>query len=119
VESLAIKIAGFYERALATPPFALSADVRAPVATRGDAVTIRVSAKDEGNAAPDSILEMEIWDASGKTVFKQHKANENFAANETRTYEFSWTPTTAGEYTVNLGAYGPKWMPSYAWKVNA
>jgi CubicO group peptidase (beta-lactamase class C family) len=119
VESLAIKLAGFYERTLATPLFALSANVLAPVATRGSAITIRVSAKDEGNAAPDSLVEMEIWDASGKTVYKQHKANEDFAADEMRTYEFSWTPTTAGKYTVNLGAYGPKWMPSYAWKVNA
>lgn len=119
VESLAIKIAGFYEPALATPPFTLSAEVPAAAITNGDPVTIRITAKDEGNAAPDTVVEMEIWDASGKTVYKQHKANESFAAGQTNTYAFSWTPAKAGKYTVNVGAYGPKWIASYAWKQNA
>jgi CubicO group peptidase (beta-lactamase class C family) len=119
VEALAVKIAGFYEPTLATPPFTLSAEVTAQTFTNGSPIAIRITAKDDGKAAPDSLVEMEIWDASGETVYKQHKANENFGSGRTNTYEFSWTPTKAGEYTVNVGAYGPKWTPSYAWKVKA
>jgi CubicO group peptidase (beta-lactamase class C family) len=112
VGSLAVKIAGFYEPSLAAPPFTVSADAPAPAVTSGSAVRIRITAKDEGKAAPDSVVEMEIWDSSGKAVYKQHQAHQSFSANESKTFEFSWTPTKAGSYTVNVGAYGPKWTPS-------
>jgi hypothetical protein len=62
---------------------------------------------------------MEIWDANGKPVFKQRKADEDFASGETRRYDFSWTPATPGTYTVNVGAYGPGWVASYAWNQKA
>jgi hypothetical protein len=35
------------------------------------------------------------------------------------TYAFSWTPTKSDKYPLNLGAYGARWTPSYAWKLNA
>lgn len=28
-------------------------------------------------------------------------------------------PAKTGKYSVNGGAYGPKWTPSYTWKQNA
>jgi CubicO group peptidase (beta-lactamase class C family) len=119
VEALALKVAGFYAPTLATPPFTLGARVPAQAVASGNRITIRITAKDDGKAAPDSLVEMEIWDASGKDVYKEHRARENFAPGETKTYEFSWTPAKAGSYSVNIGAYGPKWTPSYAWQVNA
>lgn len=119
LESLAIKIAGFYATTLATPRFSLNADVPAESVVHGNPITIKISAEDEGKAAPESLVEMEIWDAAGKAVYKQHQANEDFAAGQKKTYKFSWTPTKPGEYTVNVGAYGPKWTPSYAWKLRA
>ena len=77
-----------------------------------------LTAKDDGKAAPDSLVEMEIWDVAGKTVYKQHRANENFGPGEEKTFTFSWTPTKTGKYSVQVGAYGAKWVPSYAWKTN-
>jgi len=117
--SLAIKIAGFYAPALATPPFTLSADTPSQSFTNDNPITIKITAKDDGKAAPDSVVEMEIWDESGHEVYKQDKQNESFAAGQTNTYTFSWTPTRAGTYTVNIGAYAPKGTPSYAWKLKA
>jgi CubicO group peptidase (beta-lactamase class C family) len=119
LEALAIKVAGFYAPTLATPPFTLGAQVPAQAVANGNPITIRITAKDGGKAAPDSLVEMEIWDASGKDVYKEHRAHENFAAGEAKAYEFSWTPAKAGKYSVNIGAYGARWTPSYAWKVNA
>ena len=58
--------------------------------------------EDDGKAAPDSVVEMEIWDESGHAVYKQDKQNESFAAGQTNTYTFSWTPTKAGAYTVAI-----------------
>jgi hypothetical protein len=119
VDPLALKIASFYDPAFATPPFTLSADASAQVKIDGNPLAITITAKDNGIAASGSVVEIEIWDAAGKPVYKQHKTNEDFAAGQTRIVNFSWTPTKAGRYTVNVGVYGPNWMPSYAWKLTA
>jgi CubicO group peptidase (beta-lactamase class C family) len=119
LESLAIKIAGFYASALVTPPFTITADVPAQAVAKNTPLTVKITAKDDGKAAPDSLVEMEIWDAFGKTVYTQHQANQSFAAGETKTFTFSWTPTNPGKYSINVGAYGPKWTPSFAWKPGA
>jgi len=119
VESLAIKVAGFYAPSLTLPPFTLTADVPHQPVAKGTPVTVRINAKDDGHAAPDTLVEMEIWDEAGKSVYKDHKQNEDFGAGQSNNYSFSWTPVEIGTYTINIGAYGPKWMPSYAWKENA
>jgi hypothetical protein len=115
VESLAIKVAGFYATVLATPPFTTSASVPTHSVPNGKPVTIHIVVKDEGKAAPDSVVEMEVWDESQKAVHKQNRANESFVAGETKTYRFSWTPTKPGKYTISVGVYGPRWTPSYSW----
>lgn len=115
LESLAIKVAGFYARALVTPPFTVTASTPPQSFRCGDATRINIAVKDDGNAAPDTVVEMEIWDESHKPVNKQNKAGESFRAGETKIYEFSWTPAKAGKYTISVGVYGPKWTPSYSW----
>jgi CubicO group peptidase (beta-lactamase class C family) len=119
VESLAIKVAGFYKPSLTLPPFTLTAEVLHQPVAKGMPVTVRINAKDDGHAAPDTLVEMEIWDAVGKSVYKDHKQYQDFGAGQSNNYSFSWTPVELGTYTVNIGVYGPKWMPSYAWKENA
>jgi len=115
VDSLAVKIAGFFAPALATPPFTVTASTPVQLVPTGKPVTIHIAAKDDGKAAPDSVLEMEIWSESHKPVHKRNKSNEHFAPGEAKTYEFSWTPTKAGKYTISVGVYGPKFTPSYSW----
>lgn len=119
LESIAVTVAGHYSPALTAPEFVLKVTAAAKAAEVGKPVTIAVTAKDGGKAAPDTVLEMEIWDAWINPVFKQHQAHEDFAAGETKTYTFSWTPTEAGTFTVNLGAYGPRWLVSYGWAEKA
>lgn len=119
VESMAIQIAGFFSPTLVQPTFTLNADVPVQTFGKGSSVTIRISARDDGNAAPDSVVEMEIRDESGKTVYKQHEAGANFYARQTKTFTFSWIPAGAGNYSINVGVYGPQWVSSYAWKSNA
>ena len=119
LEPIAIKIAGIYEPKLITPPFTLSAEVHSGAATPGHSVEITVTATDDGKAAPDSLVEIEIWDESGVAVYKEHKAGQDFGAQESKTLRFSWTPARPGRYSVNVGAYGSKWVASYAWKENA
>jgi len=119
VESMAITIAGFFSPTLQIPSFGVKAEVNEAAIAKGRPVVIQIDAKDEGHAAPDSLVEMEIWDDSGSTVYKQHQAHVDFQPGKENTYKFSWTPTRDGRYSINIGIYGPNWMPSYAWKVNA
>jgi CubicO group peptidase (beta-lactamase class C family) len=119
LQPIAIKIAGIYVPKLSTPAFALSADIANGPVTRGQSVEVTITATDQGKAAPDSLVEMEIWDESGAAVFKEHKAEQNFDVRESKTLRFSWTPARPGKYSVNVGAYGPKWVANYAWKENA
>src|SRR4051812_15920323 len=82
LESVALKIASFYAPTLATPQFTLSAEVPIHAITKGNPLTIKITAQDEGKAAPDSLVEMEIWDASGNSVYKQHQEDENFSTGQ-------------------------------------
>jgi D-alanyl-D-alanine carboxypeptidase len=119
VESLALKIAGFYASTLTAPTFALRADPPPGPVSVGSPVAVRLTAKAEGKAAPESVLEIEIWDADDKSVFKQSRSNESFAAGEAKTFTFSWTPSKPGKYIVNISAWGPRFTPPYAIKAKA
>ena len=119
LERLAVKIAGFYKETLAAPPFSIVVKTSQNTFAAKSPVAIEIQARnDDKKAAPRTILEMEIWDEAGKSVYKQNKANVDYAPGETKTYNFSWTPEKAGKYTVNVGTYGPRWTPDYTWKEN-
>jgi D-alanyl-D-alanine carboxypeptidase len=119
LESFALKLAGFYADALAIPPFTLSSDAPSVIGASGRPIPIRFIVKDEGKPASESVVEFEIWDSSDKSVYKDHKSNESFAAGEAKRYTFLWTPTKPGTYTVTLGVYGPRWTPSFGFKPKA
>jgi D-alanyl-D-alanine carboxypeptidase len=115
VQRLALKIAGFYSPELAAPEFTTSAaPILAPLSIAKPG-TITVVVRSTTRSAPDTVLELEIWDEANKAVHKQSRTSQNFSAGESRTYEFTWTPEKPGKYSVNLGVYGPKWTPSYSW----
>lgn len=118
LETIAMKIAGLYEQNLLTPTFSINVKKPLKPVSAGSSVTIETAARAEGRSAPGSILEMEIWDEKGKSVYKQQFYNQDFASGETKSLNFSWTPEKSGTYTVNIGVYGPNWTPSYSWKVN-
>jgi CubicO group peptidase (beta-lactamase class C family) len=115
VERLVPKIAGFYSPELVAPEFSISAVPPAESFSVGKQGMITVVARSVSRSAPDSVLELEVWDQANRAVHKQSRTAENFSKGEPKTYEFTWTPVKAGKYTVNLGVYGPKWNPSYSW----
>ena len=114
VERLVPKIAGFFSSDLVAPEFSASA-VRPDSFSVGKQGIITVIVHSVSRSAPDSVLELEIWDETTKAVNKQSRTAENFLKGESKTYEFTWTPVKAGKYTINLGIYGPKWNPNYSW----
>jgi len=118
LERMAVKIAGFFDSRLTAPRFAMAVQAQAS-ARVGTDVAIALSATALDRLAPDSLFEMEIWDADDKAVFKTRKQDEDFKAGESRKLNFSWMPKTAGTYSISVGAYGPHYVPDYAWAEKA
>lgn len=119
MERLALVIAGFYKETLSPPSFAISVKTPQETVSAKNPVAVEIEARNtDKKAAPRTILEMEIWDDKGKSVYKQNKADVDYVAGETKKYSFSWTPEKPGKYTVNIGTFGPRWSPNYTWNMN-
>ncbi|ACU05166.1 serine hydrolase domain-containing protein [Pedobacter heparinus] len=118
LESLAIKAAGILNPKLTLPPFNIRVKVPEKVAAGDLKIPIDITIVDEGKDIVNSLIEMEIWDESGKSVYKQHAEGLNFSSAEPKQLLFSWSPQKAGRYTVNIGVYGSRWAFSYAWMTN-
>jgi hypothetical protein len=115
VDSLALKIAGFYSPALARPSFAVSFEKPARALKAGTPETVRFVVRTPVKASQQTVLEVEIWDETNKAVRKQVQAGQDFARGESRTIAFDWTPEKPGKYWVSLGIYGPGFAPDYSW----
>lgn len=60
LESFALKLAGFYEPNLVTPAFTIKVQLPSENVATGSALAITIIAKDDGKAAPGSVIEMEM-----------------------------------------------------------
>jgi CubicO group peptidase (beta-lactamase class C family) len=114
IESLALKVAGYYVPALVAPTFEVALNLATPSVASGSPVAIGFTVT-AGKAAPKTNFELEIWDADNKAVHKHTISRQDFAAGESRRIDFVWTPEKSGRYWINLGIYGPKFTPNYAW----
>jgi CubicO group peptidase (beta-lactamase class C family) len=115
VERLVPTLAGFYSPELAAPEFSAARLPRTDSFSAGKQGIIAVVAHSLSRSAPDCVIELEVWDEANKPVHKEDRAAQNFTKGEAKTYEFNWTPQKPGEYSVNLGIYGPQWSTSYLW----
>lgn len=117
-ERPAIKIAGFYKETLASFSISVKTPPQGALLAK-NSVAIKIQAlNDDKKAAARTILETEIWDEADKSIYKQNKANDDYAAGETKKYNFFWTPEKAGESTVNVVTFGPRRTPDYTRNVN-
>jgi CubicO group peptidase (beta-lactamase class C family) len=97
-----------------TPPaLAVAASVSSAAVSKGSPVTITVTVKNGGGVAHASVIDMEVKDARGAKANQQFTLGQKIAPGQTRTYTYTWTPTEAGAYTVDVGAFGPGWKPKH------
>jgi CubicO group peptidase (beta-lactamase class C family) len=93
------------------PPHLRTAVSLSPASTVGAPVSITVTLENVGGTAHASIVDLEILDASGSKVNQQVIEGQKLHGRRTRTYRFQWTPSAGGEYSVNVGVFGPGWTP--------
>jgi mannan endo-1,4-beta-mannosidase len=61
------------------------------------------------------IVDVEIYDASGRRVLQRVWQGQSFAAGQTRSYSFGWSTRTRGTYTVKVGVFDSTWSTLYIW----
>ncbi len=69
-----------------------------------------------------SIVDYEIYSASGAKVFQWFATGKTFAANTPRTFSASWhvpSSQATGTYTFKIGIFGSGWAPMYLWNNGA
>jgi uncharacterized membrane protein len=74
------------------------------------------------NQKQAALVDIEIYDASGKKVSQTVKDNISFTAGKSQTFNVSWTvPTNAGKgtYTVKVGIFSPAWGEMLSWNDDA
>jgi CubicO group peptidase (beta-lactamase class C family) len=97
----------------APPALTLDASVSSATVAKGSPVTITVTAKNGGGAAHASVIDLEVKDAKGAKANQQFNLGQRIDPGHARAYTYVWTPTEAGTYTVDVGAFGPDWQPKY------
>lgn len=95
------------------PDLTLTATVSSSTVAAGSPVTITVTVKNSGGTAHAGMIDMEVKKPDGTKANQQYTMGQKIEAGQTRTYTYSWTPTAAGKYTIDLGAFGPGWNPKY------
>jgi hypothetical protein len=98
-----------------------STTVTPRVVRPGDTVTIETRAT-AAQAVDSAHIDLEIKDAANQKVDQQVHGGQRFAANETRTYRWTWQAPAnlpTGTYTVKLGAFTPDWARLTAWNNDA
>jgi hypothetical protein len=65
--------------------------------------------------ASNTIVDLEIYDATNKQVFQKFYSPESFSANQTKNYSTQWTPTSAGNYYMTVGMFNNDWTKNYYW----
>jgi beta-glucanase (GH16 family) len=82
-------------------------------------VTITETAEDTGAAATGAIVDCEVYNSAGTQVFQKYTTDQTFRAGQSQKYTYTWTPTTAGTYTVWVGVFSANWATNYVFNANA
>ena len=96
-----------------------SAKVDRTPATVGQPVVVTTSVK--STTARTALIDVEIYDRTGRKVFQKYWDNQSFAAGQTRQLSTTWPTSglTAGPYTVKVGVFGVGWSSFIHWNNNA
>lgn len=104
------------EAAPAPPAMTIRVELSASKVEKGVPITITVIVQNTGGTSHAGVIDMEIKDSNGAKVNQQFTLGQKIGAGQTRSYRYVWTPTVAGDYTVDVGAFGPRWTPKYRYE---
>ncbi len=80
----------------------------------GSPVNLSITVRNSGQVT-NAITDIEIYNSSGSKVYQKYYTGQTITASAPAPYQFSWTPTTAGTYTVKVGVFNSNWSTNYYW----
>jgi Chitobiase/beta-hexosaminidase C-terminal domain len=108
------------------PTFAATATASPSSVAPNGSSTISFSVKGTGVAFSNANVEVQVFNSSGSAVGTQTYTAQNFTANGTNSYTYTWTPssqspavTAAGNYTVMIGVFNSSWGADFYWNSSA
>jgi hypothetical protein len=82
----------------------------------GSNVSITTVVKNQSSlSVPGTIVDFEIYNSSGQQVYQKYFENQNFAANQQKSYNVNWTAGSNGNYTFKVGVFNSNWTHNYYW----
>jgi hypothetical protein len=102
--------------------FTSSAVSPSTLAASGTA-SISVKITETGPAAlTNGNVELQVFNSTGFAVTTQVWSSQNFAAGQSQTYSYNWTPPVTlepGSYAVDIGVFDSAWTHNYYWNTDA
>lgn len=100
--------------------WSVSAVVSPSNPTPGTSVVLTVSVTNISNvSAPQSVVDLEIYDAAGGKVSQSFFPGQSFGGREIKTFTISWSASRPGRYVLKAGIFSADWTVSYYWTDNA
>jgi autotransporter family porin len=100
--------------------FATSGRVSTSNVAPGQSVTLTASVVSDSNRR--ALVDLEIYDRSGRQVFQRYWDNRSFQAGTVRQFSVVWTvpgSLSAGSYTVKVGVFNVGWQGLRHWNNDA
>ena len=101
------------------PSFQSSAAPNPSGTSAGSTVNLNAMIKDTDGPISNVLVDVEVYDGSGKQVYQQYYDNQSFTSGGTNTYPANWSPQSAGTYTVKIGVFSSGWSQVYNWNDSA
>jgi len=97
------------------PNFSASASAVTATDQTGENGTYKIDVTNTGTDTTGSIVDVEIYREDGSRILQEFFENQTFAANETNSYDVSFTPDVEGNYRIAVGAFNSTWGTNYYW----
>jgi hypothetical protein len=85
----------------------------------GNSVTLNATITDRRGSLSNGNVTLEIYNSSNQRIFQKYFTNQSFAAGGSKSYTATWSPTSAGTYTYQVGVFNQSWSTAYLWNVAA
>ena len=69
-------------------------------------------------ALSNMLVDIEVYNSQGQKVDQQFYENQNLSSSPS-SYSYSWTPPSAGNYTIDVGVFTANWQSNPYWDSSA
>ena len=102
--------------AIFDPPsaFTVSADVTPAMPTANQSATMTATVTNPSYPVDGMNVRAEIYDSENRQIFSRTFENQSFDWGETRTFNYTWMPPSAGNYKVKTSVWDNTWSEAYS-----